>query len=309
MPVITNELSKRYRDFLALDKVSLRIDQGEVFGLLGPNGAGKSTLIRCLLGFLKPSSGSATVDGLDCYLERVAVHSKLSYLPGDARMYRTMRAKGLLKMFAGLREGTSFEDAQRVADRLELDLSRWVGLMSTGMRQKLALSICLSVEAPLLVLDEPTANLDPTVRGQVLDLIKEAKNRGQTVIFSSHVLSEIEEVCDRVAILKAGKLAFQQSLVDLSWQHRIRATTDIFVADHACKIDTSEQPTIIQKEDRVMIETQGELSPVLKWLADMPLRNVTIEPVGLRSVYDKIHSGNDVASAPSESSPDSEVVS
>ena len=204
-------------------------------------------------------------------------------------MYRTMRAKGLLKLFAGLREGGSLEAAMAVADRLELDLSRWVGLMSTGMRQKLALSICLSVEAPLLILDEPTANLDPTVRGQVLDLIKEAKQRGQTVIFSSHVLSEIEEVCDRVAILKSGKLAFQQSLEDLSWQHRIRATTDVAVAERVNKLDSQVQPMILQDGDRVMIETQGELSPVLKWLAEMPLRNVTIEPVGLRSVYDRIH--------------------
>ena len=161
--------------------------------------------------------------------------------------------------------------------------------MSTGMRQKLALSICMSVETPLLILDEPTANLDPTVRGQVLALIKEAKKRGQTIIFSSHVLSEIEEVCDRVAILKTGKLAFQQSLEDLAWQHRIRATTDVPVADHAHKLDSQTRPTILQDGDRVMIETQGELSPVLKWLAEMPLRNVTVEPVGLRSVYDRIH--------------------
>lgn len=291
MPVITHALSKRYRDFLALDGVTLQIDEGEVFGLLGPNGAGKSTFIRCLLGFLKPTSGTATVDGLDCYLDRVAVHAKLSYLPGDARMYRTMRAKGLLKLFAGLRGDGSYQAALDVAERLELDLTRWVGLMSTGMKQKLALSIALSVDAPLLILDEPTANLDPTVRGQVLELIKRAKKCGQTVIFSSHVLSEIEEVCDRVAILKSGKLAFQQSLEDLSWQHRIRATTDIVVAEQVAGLNVEEPPTVVQTDDRVMIETQGELSPVLKWLAEMPLRNVTIEPVGLRSVYDRIHSG------------------
>jgi len=203
-------------------------------------------------------------------------------------------------MFAGLRPGSSFESALAVADRLELDLSRWVGLMSTGMRQKLALAICMSVEAPLLILDEPTANLDPTVRGQVLELIKEAKKRGQTVIFSSHVLSEIEEVCDQVAILKNGKLAFEQSLEDLSWQHRIRATTEVAVVDHAAKLESQVKPTILQDGDRVMIETQGELSPVLKWLADMPLRNVTIEPVGLRSVYDRIHRSNDASKVKAE---------
>lgn len=287
MPVKTQELTKRYGSFLALDRVSLSICEGSVFGLLGPNGAGKSTLIRCLLGFLKPTYGSATIDDLDCYADRVNVHSRLSYLPGDARMYRTMRAKSLLKMFAGLREGASFEQSLQVADRLELDLSRWVGLMSTGMRQKVALSICLSVNTPLLILDEPTANLDPTVRGQVLELIQEAKQRGQTVIFSSHVLSEIEEVCDHVAILKSGRLAYEASMADLAWQHRIRAKSDVQVAESAGGLDPV--PEVYQSGDRVTIETSGDLSPVLKWLAELPLRNVTIEPVGLRSIYDRIH--------------------
>ena len=170
------------------------------------------------------------------------------------------------------------------------------------MKQKLALAICLSVQAPLLILDEPTANLDPTVRGQVLQLIKEAKKRGQTVIFSSHVLSEIEDVCDRVGILKRGQLVFEQSLEDLAWQHRIRATTEIDVAQEVGKLLSDQQPMIFQHENRVTIETQGELSPVLKWLAEMPLRNVTVEPVGLRSVYDRIHWSTHQPEAVGESS-------
>lgn len=289
MLVVTHELSKRYRDFQALDGVSVQVGQGEVFGLLGPNGAGKSTLIRCLLGFLQPTSGTASIGGLDCYKDRVKVHEGLSYLPGDARMYRTMKARSLLKMFCGFRPGASFENSISIAQRLELELSRWVGLMSTGMRQKLALAVCLSVDTPLLILDEPTANLDPTVRGQVLELIKEAKRAGQTVIFSSHVLSEIEEVCDRVAILKSGKLVFEQSLDELALQHRIRATTKEQIDTAAASRQFDPPLTVQQTDDRVQIETPGELSPVLKWLADLPLSNVTIEPVGLRSVYDRIH--------------------
>ncbi len=287
--VAARGLSKSFGDFRALDGVELTIPKGVVFGLLGPNGAGKSTFIRCLLGFLQPSAGQATIAGLDCWRQRVDVHNEVSYLPGDARLPRTMRAKGLMRLFADLRPNGSYRRSLDVARRLELEAKRWVGLMSTGMKQKLALSIALSVDAPLLILDEPTANLDPTVRGEVLNLIREAKSNGQTVIFSSHVLSEIEDVCDSVAILKQGKLAFQQSLENMKWQHRIRAVTDEDVAARAVADGLAEQLSIVQDDRRVQIETEGDLSPVLKWLAEMSLRNVSVEPVGLRSIYDRIH--------------------
>ncbi len=287
--VQTFGLSKAYGAFQALSEVCLEIPRGQVFGLLGPNGSGKSTLIRCLLGYLKPSSGRATVDGLDCLGDRVAVHQQVSYLPGDVRLPRTLRAKGLMKLFAGMRTNGSFDRSMEVAQRLELPATRWVGLMSTGMKQKLALSIALSVDAPLLILDEPTANLDPTVRGEVLNLIREAKAAGKTVIFSSHVLSEIEDVCDSVAILKQGKLAHRQSLEDMRWQHRIRATTDTDL-NSLTRPSGLELLGIEQNDSNVLIETDGDLSPLLKWLADLPLQNVSIEPVGLRAVYDRVHS-------------------
>ena len=210
--VSTYVLTKRFGDFTALDQCSLSIGKGEVFGLLGPNGAGKSTLIRLLLGFMNPTYGSATIDGLDCHQQRVNVHRVVSYLPGDARTFRMMRGKNVLKLFCSFRDNASLARGKLIADRLELDLSRWVGLMSTGMRQKLAMAICLSVDAPLLILDEPTANLDPTVRGQVMEMINEAKSDGRTVIFSSHVLSEIEDTCDRVGILRKGKLVHLESM-------------------------------------------------------------------------------------------------
>ena len=291
--VVTEGLGKAFGKFQALRDVDLSIPKGVVFGLLGPNGAGKSTLIRCLLGFLKPSSGRASIEGLDCWSNPVEVHQRVSYLPGDARLPRTMRAKGLMRLFADLRPNGSYERSLRVADRLELEPKRWVGLMSTGMKQKLALSIALAVEAPLLILDEPTANLDPTVRGEVLSLIREAKSNGQTVIFSSHVLSEIEEVCDEVAILRRGKLAHQQSLEDMKWQHRIRAVTEQDVAARAESAGLGDALSILQDDQRVQIETDGDLSPVLKWLAEMTLTNVSVEPVGLKSIYDRIHRGGE----------------
>ena len=162
--------------------------------------------------------------------------------------------------------------------------------MSTGMRQKLALAAALAADTPLVILDEPTANLDPTVRAEVGQLVREARAAGRTVMFSSHVLSEVEEVCDRVVILRAGRLVHEQVMEPLRRRHRIRALLDgplppvpPALAAHL----VVEQ----RKEHELVIETPGELSPLLGWLATLPLRDVLIEPAGLRAVYERFHGG------------------
>lgn len=292
--VQTNDLTKRFGKFTALNECSLEINQGQVFGLLGPNGAGKSTLIRLLLGFINPSSGSATVSGLDCLAERVEVHKLVSYLPGDARLYRMMRGRSVLKLFCSFRKDASWKKAEQIADRMELDLSRWVGLMSTGMRQKLAIAICLANDAPLLILDEPTANLDPTVRGQVMQMIMEAKKEGRTVIFSSHVLPEIEDTCDQVVILRRGELVHLESMESLMRQHRIRARLTGEMPEVPPEL--AGELSIKRIENTIQIETPGELAGVLKWLAEAPLEDVYVQPVGLRSVYDKFHHESTIVS-------------
>ena len=221
----TDSLTKRFGDFTALSQCDLVVNEGEVVGLLGPNGSGKTTLLRLILGFLNPTEGTAQVQGLDCYRDRVQIHRLISYLPGDARLFRTMRARQVVKFFAEIRDDTDFEMAEHLAGRLELDLNRWVTFMSTGMRQKLALIVSLSTRAPILLLDEPTANLDPSVRGEVLNLVRQARDDGRTVIFSSHILSEIEETCDRVLILRQGRLVHDQSITDLKRQHADSSST------------------------------------------------------------------------------------
>ena len=285
--VQAKSLTKKFGDFTALDRCSLEIQKGEVFGLLGPNGAGKSTFLRLLLGFLKPTAGTAEIGGLDCLHQRVEVHKMVSYLPGDARLFRMMRARKMLEIFCGFRDDASFEKAVEISDRLELDLSRWVGLMSTGMRQKLALAITLCSKTPLVILDEPTANLDPTVRGRVMELVNEAKAAGRTVIFSSHVLPEIEDTCDRVGILRAGELVHLESISCLKKQHRILANLNGDLPE----LPEGLRESIVIKQDggSVQIETPGELSAVLRWLSDAPISDVYIQPVGLRAVYDRFH--------------------
>jgi ABC-2 type transport system ATP-binding protein len=284
----TRGLTKRYKTNEALSACDLQVRRGEIFGLLGPNGAGKTTLLRLLMGFLRPTSGTATIDGLDCYRDSLAVHRLVAYLPGDARLFRNMRGDELLKFFSQVRPGGDYQRALALADRLKLELSRRVPALSTGMRQKLALAACLSADAPLLILDEPTSNLDPTIRNEVIALVKEAKAAGRTVLFSSHVLSEVEQACDRVCLLRAGRLVHTQTMSELRRQHRIQARlTGAMTAAPPELQDGLEIDT--RSPGEVTIHTAGELSPLLGWLARLPIAEVHIAPVGLQAIYDRYH--------------------
>jgi ABC-2 type transport system ATP-binding protein len=289
LPLVeTLELTKNYGRLAALEDCTLSIQCGEVFGLLGPNGSGKTTLLRLLMGFLRPTNGRATISGHDCYWDSVAVHAAVSYLPGDVRLIRGMKGHDVLAFLARLRCSRQPQASFQLAERLGLDLSRKVAQMSTGMRQKLALAAVLAVDAPLLILDEPTANLDPTVRSTVLSLIGEARTAGRTVFFSSHVLSEIERVADRVVILRRGRLVHDQMMSDIRRGHRIQARVTAAlppVPEHLVG-----QVVVSQVADaRITIDAPGDLAPLLGWLATLPLAEVRIEPVGLQAVYEKYH--------------------
>jgi len=308
-------LTKRYGAFKALDQCSFEASQGEVLGLLGPNGSGKTTLLRLLMGFLKPTSGSAVIDGLDCYRQSVEVHRRLSYLPGDARFSRKLTGRQQLDFFAQLRKSqlgksqlgksqlkksqlgksqlgqTTQKSVRQLVERLELDDSRLVGQMSTGMRQKVALAATLAPDVPLLVLDEPTSNLDPTARHGVLQLLREAKDTGKTILFSSHVLSEVEEICDRVLLLQAGRLVETIRMADIRRQHRIHAQLNGPLTPPHGKL--TEQLQIATEENgQVTILTDGPLQPLLGWLAEQPLSELQIEPIGLRAAYERHHPSN-----------------
>lgn len=285
--VATQSLTKIYGPLRALDDCTLAVGQGEVFGLLGPNGAGKTTLIRLLLGFLQPSAGSATIAGLDCRRQSVDVRKKVAYLPAEAALFPQMRGREVLRFFAEIR-GNSIHRSLELAERLELDLARSVGFMSTGMKQKLALAATLGAEVPLYILDEPTANLDPSVRSTVLALVAEARDRGATVMFSSHVLAEVEEVCQRVVILRSGRLVHTQVLSELRSQHRILAWLHGPLPALPREL-LGEESRVVQEGDLATIDSPGDLAPLLGWLAQLPLRDIRIEPVGLRTIYDRYH--------------------
>tara|TARA_R110002049_G_scaffold46487_1_gene135161 strand:+ start:116620 stop:117615 length:996 start_codon:yes stop_codon:yes gene_type:complete len=308
--VRTWQLSKRYGDFDALADCSVRVPRGEIFGLLGPNGAGKTTLIRLLLGLLRPTAGRCEIDGLSPQSDGVSLRERVAYLPGDARLPRHLSGAGVIRFFARMHPLGDQERSFQIADQLELDTKRYVAFMSTGMRQKLALAVVLGPRTPLLILDEPTANLDPTIRGKVLDFVREAREDGRTVMLSSHVMSEIEESCDRVAFLRHGRLAHQLIMDDLFQRHRISATTTgqpievptEFVSYVQVRSVASPPNQSPDRLSRVQIDTAGDLETLLPWLNSLNLQRLRIEPLGLRAVYDSVHASGQSGKSAAEPS-------
>jgi ABC-2 type transport system ATP-binding protein len=199
-----------------------------------------------------------------------------------------MKGREVLAFFARLRCQRDATASIELAARLGLDLSRPVAQLSTGMRQKLALAAVLAVDAPLLILDEPTSNLDPTVRGKVTALIGEARAAGRTVLFSSHVLSEIEQTCDRVVILREGRVVYDQAMSAIRRRHRIQARLTAPLPNVPKRF--KEQLTVSHNSDSsVTIDAPGDLSELLGWLATLPLVEVRIDPIGLQAVYEQYH--------------------
>ncbi|HUP77556.1 MAG TPA: ABC transporter ATP-binding protein [Pirellula sp.] len=284
--VEVNQLTKRYGNFSALNECCLAVPEGSIFGLLGPNGAGKTTLIRCLMGYLRPTSGVAKADGFDCEYQSLQVRERVCYLPAETKLFRMMKGRDCVDFFSKIHPRGSKQLALSIAERLELDIGRRVGFMSTGMRQKLAIACVMSCQCRLMILDEPTANLDPTVRAEVLKLVRETNQRGTTVAFCSHVLSEIEEICDRAAILKCGQVVRSVDLREVRFVHRVRATlpdcgTTIMIPDPV--------RTISREAGRIVLEMDGLLDNHLRWLSDSGLQSVQIDSIGLRSIYDSVH--------------------
>ena len=306
LAIEVQKLSKIYRSVSALVECDLSIPKGKIFGLLGPNGAGKTTLLRTLLGFLKPTSGKGTVCGFDCETQSVLVRQQVSYLPGEARLYQAMRGRAVLELFSGLQHFGSVSRSLAIAERLELDLSRRVMFMSTGMRQKLAIAIILGSQAPVIILDEPTANLDPTVRSEVIAIVRESRSSERTIVLSSHIFSDIEGSCDDVAILKQGRVVCVADLHELKQLHTIRARFDR--SSSFSSLHSKEQFSSLGFVEHVRVDgsnvelqLSGAPSQWFEWITQLQLRDLTIDHSGVQALYERYHPPSSSTPTPLES--------
>lgn len=211
----TKGLTKHYGDFPALVDLNLEVNAGEIFGFLGPNGAGKTTMIRTILDEIRPTSGAATIAGLDSHANSVEIRQHIGYVPGDLAMYPNLTGRDTLTYFANLRGGVDWTFAESLAERLDADLSKKVGDLSSGNRQKIGLIQAFMNEPDVLIMDEPSSGLDPLVQREFQTMMREVASDGRTVFLSSHTLSEVQRVADRVGIIRKGHLITVEEVASL----------------------------------------------------------------------------------------------
>jgi ABC-2 type transport system ATP-binding protein len=202
----TRGLTKRYGNFIALDNLDLEVKQGEILGYLGPNGAGKTTTIRSMLGLIKPTSGLAEIFGINTQRDKVQAHKRLAYIPGESTFWPNLTGEETLYLLGQIHGKIDKEYQKELIKRFQFDPSKKVRTYSKGNRQKINIIAALMTRADLLIMDEPTSGLDPIMEQAFRESALEAKSNGQTIFLSSHILEEVEALCDRVGILRAGKL-------------------------------------------------------------------------------------------------------
>ena len=285
--IVTDGLTKRYgRSVLALDGLSVEVREGEIFGFLGPNGAGKSTTIRLLLGLLHPTMGRAEILGLDSERQSVAIRGRVGYLPGGIALYDSMSGEALLDYLVDLYRRPPVRRAE-LLERLELsavDLRRPVRDYSRGMRQKVGIIQALQHDPDVAILDEPTEGLDPLMQRAFYDVLDDLRSNGRTIFFSSHVLSEVERVCDRVAIIRAGRLvALEDVGALLARRHR---HVEIRVRGEAPRLDgVAGVSKLVTRDGLLTCELEGDVGPFLAAVQRSDVADLTIEPAHLEEAF------------------------
>jgi ABC-2 type transport system ATP-binding protein len=282
----TAKLTKYYGKQLGIEDVDLEVKRGEVFGYLGPNGAGKTTTIRTLLDFIRPTRGSATVFGLDIRQSSVDIHRRVGYLNGELALYNNMTGEDLLKYLGNLRGGLDWKYVRELAARFQCDLSRRIQGLSLGNKQKLGLLQAFMHKPELLILDEPTNGLDPLMQHEFYDLLTETKKEGRTIFLSSHILPEVEKVCDRVGIIRQGKLVTVETIEALK-SHSVRQL-EIHFARAIPKEKFSNVPGIrdILVQDKLLTcNVVGSLDALVKAAAQFEVINIISHEPSLEDIF------------------------
>ncbi len=282
----TQNLTVYYGKHRGIKDVNLTVEKGEAFGFLGPNGAGKTTTQRVLLDVIRPTSGRATIFGLDCRKHGVELRQQVGYLPGELALYKDMKANQFFEMVEFLRGAHGIKGYWRnLAERLDLDISRKIGNFSRGNKQKVGIVAAFMNQPELLILDEPTGGLDPLVQQTVMEMVREVKSDGRTVFFSSHILPEVHAVCDRVGIIREGKLVATQRVEDLIAARLNRMTlifadlppSDIFNLEGVTEKDRTGQS--------ITLEVRENLPQVLAKAAHYNIQDIETHNISLEEIF------------------------
>ena len=289
----TDHLSKSYGARRAIDDLSLELEEGTVCGFLGPNGVGKSTALRILMGLLRPSSGRASLFGLDCWRDGLRIRADVGYLPGDLRLYPWLTARLAFRLVGRIRRRALVAPGLALAERFDLEPDVTVRTMSRGMRQKLGLILALAGKPRLLLLDEPTSGLDPIIQDRLLTYLRELKEAAHTIFFSSHTLSEVERLCERVVILKAGRAVADTSLESL----RSRAQRDVVLRwEDSAAPEGASLPEFLELREQTPTEWRctlcGSAATLTRWLAEQRLADFSVGPPDLERLFRSFYGGS-----------------
>ncbi len=288
-PLEIKMLTKWYGSVRGIEDISFDIRQGEIFGYLGPNGSGKTTTIRCIMGLLKPGSGSVHVFGQQVRHGRATGHSRIGYLPGDFRIFGALKGERVLDVLASLGDGDKSKTKRvELAERLGLNLDRRIWTLSKGNRQKVGIIFAFQHQPELLILDEPTSGLDPLVSQVVLDLIREASNNGVTVLLSSHDLAEVSAVCGRAAILRQGKVVELSRISEIVTERESQLKIWFVEGVDVPEILPEQLAGVrlIKREGQMLhLAYQGRIDAVLKWLAEFPVSRIKTHETSLEEAF------------------------
>lgn len=280
----TSGLTKRYDETVALDGLDLAVEPGEVYGYLGPNGAGKTTTIRLLLGLLRPTGGRAELFGVDAWADPVAAHRRIAYVSAEPHLWPSLTAAETLEFLARVRGGADAAYRDVLVERFQLEVDKKVRALSHGNHQKVQLVAAFASRADLLVLDEPTGGLDPLMEMAFRETVREAKARGQTVFLSSHILSEVEAVCDRVGILRGGRLVDEGTLAEL--RHLGAQTVEVTFAGPVPALPQIDGVAAAAAgENALSFEVTGSVAPLLSALAGKGVVSLRSREPSLEEIF------------------------
>ena len=281
-PIQIENLKKYYGSSMGVEDVTFNVAEGEIFGFIGPNGAGKSTTIRTLMGFLAPDAGLANVMSLDCFKEGDVARAEIGYVPAEVAVYPNMTGLEFLKYAAALK-GRGEERIEELAVKLELAFNRRIREMSTGNKKKVSIIAAIMSSPKVLILDEPTSGLDPLMQQAFFNILEEEKKRGAAILLSSHNLTEVQRICDRVGVIKRGKVISVESVKAL--RDKQIKNVDFTTKGTKPEVQIAGVKNLEVKDNRYTFKYTGEMKDLINYLATLDLLNISITDTDLNEMF------------------------
>lgn len=284
------DITKDYGNHKGVFDVSFNVEKGEVLGFLGPNGAGKTTTIRQLMGFIKPDKGSVQICSLDCFTEVEKVQARVGYLPGEIAFMDEMSGMDFIHFIGNMKNVKDFSKAEELIQFLELDPRGKIKKMSKGMKQKIAIVVAFMNDPDILILDEPTSGLDPLMQNKFIDLIHQEKQKGKTILMSSHIFEEVEHTCDRVVIIKEGEIVAIEEMEQLrNSKHKIYQIE--FHKQEDAQTFYSKHPQAEIRDRLVSVSLKGNVDTLLKELSQYTIDDISIRTQSLEELFLHFYGG------------------